>query len=108
LFDLLSNSVINKRRIPILIACNKQDLLTAYKAQSVRSLLEKEIEKLRHTRSTVPSQQEESGSSAEDMSIGLEGEEFSMDHLELPVSFAEISAKDGNIQKVVTFVEGHM
>lgn len=43
LYLLLSDPQINKARIPILIACNKQDLSFTKAAGVIKTLLEKEL-----------------------------------------------------------------
>jgi signal recognition particle receptor subunit beta len=50
LYEILSNLTVLSDRVPILIACNKQDLQFAKKATMVEIDLEKEIEKLRKVR----------------------------------------------------------
>ena len=53
LFEILSHPAVQKRRCPIMIACNKSEKITAHPADFVRKRLEKEIEALRTTRGTL-------------------------------------------------------
>lgn len=43
LYDILSNKFAQDEKLPILIACNKSDLITAFKKERVQSLLEAEM-----------------------------------------------------------------
>jgi len=43
LYDILSNKHAQEERLPVLIACNKSDLLTAFKKDRIQSLLEAEM-----------------------------------------------------------------
>lgn len=47
LYDIINKVTLLDQKVPILIACNKQDLQFAKKAIVVESELEKEIEELR-------------------------------------------------------------
>lgn len=43
LYDILSNKFTQEERIPVLIACNKTELLTAFRKERIRSALEGEM-----------------------------------------------------------------
>jgi signal recognition particle receptor subunit beta len=43
LFDLFTNKTVNRRRTPILIACNKSEMVTAKRKEFIQSELEKEL-----------------------------------------------------------------
>lgn len=43
LYDVLSDKHAQSERIPVLIACNKSDLLTSFKKERIQSLLEAEM-----------------------------------------------------------------
>jgi len=49
LFNILSSEDVQRRRVPILVACNKNDKLTAHPPEFIRKRLEKEIESIRET-----------------------------------------------------------
>jgi len=101
LYDLLTNKNVTARKLPILIACNKKDLMTAVSNDYIKTQLEKEIDKLRITRKSVLDQGQDEAS--EDH-LGIEGESFKMEQLELEISFTDCSAKDGDIKDVVEFI----
>ena len=50
LYDILNNITVLSDRVPILVACNKQDLQFSKKATSVEQEMEKEIEEIRMVR----------------------------------------------------------
>ena len=50
MYEILNNLNVLSERIPILIACNKQNLQFAKKSTTIESELEKEIEELRKVR----------------------------------------------------------
>jgi len=102
LFSLLTNKIINRNKIPFLIACNKKDIITAHHQTSIRNQLQKEIEKLRQTRKLIPVQNQDE---AEDIPLGMDGESFVFDHLDNEVTFCECSAKQGSLEQVVQFLD---
>ena len=77
LFEILSHPVVQKRRCPIMIACNKSEKITAHPADFVRKRLEKEIEALRTTRGTL---EDTGGGESVTGSVGLDGAEFAFEH----------------------------
>ena len=77
---------------PLLILCNKQDADLAKGSPAVQNLLEKEIEKVRKTRSN-----QLAGIEGEDSGvvyIGKEGKTFEFKDLPADVQFEESSALD--------------
>jgi len=87
---LLSNKNINSNSPPLLIVCNKQDSGMAKSAAAVQALLEKEIEKVRMTRSNqlIGTQNE----SRDSVFLGREGKAFELKDLGCKVDFEEASA----------------
>ena len=77
LFEILSHPVVQKRRCPIMIACNKSEKITAHPADFVRKRLEKEIEALRTTRGTL---EDTVGEGLGSGAVGLDGAEFAFEH----------------------------
>ncbi|XP_033220433.1 signal recognition particle receptor subunit beta [Belonocnema kinseyi] len=95
LYTLLS-SITHQRNIPILILCNKQDQTMAKGSAVIKTLLEKEMNLLRLTKS---SQLEFTDASSSNIFLGKEGKDFEFTHLNNSnVQFAECSAfsKDPN------------
>ena len=103
LFDLLSNPVIQKRKVPILLACNKSEKITAHPVDFVRKRLEKEIEMLRTTCGTL--EDTSGGAAGGAIVMGREGEEFQFDHLvKNQVTAVGISVSDDDLAAVKEFI----
>lgn len=43
LYDLLSDPIVHKKKISLLVACNKQDLTLARRSEAISKHLEKEM-----------------------------------------------------------------
>lgn len=43
LYDILTNSTVVKKKIPVLICCNKTDKVTAHTKEFIRKQMEKEM-----------------------------------------------------------------
>lgn len=99
LYELLSHPVFSKHHIPILLACNKADLgARAHTEAFIVKLLEKELENLRATHSTLAGE-------GEGAVIGKPGEKFSFEHIASKVAVAKISAMTGDIEPVLQFIQ---
>ena len=77
---------------PVLIICNKQDADLAKGSSAVQSLMEKEMEKVRRTRSSQLAGIE--GDEGSVVFIGKEGKAFEFKDLACEVQFEESSAID--------------
>jgi len=88
---LLTNRNILGNAPPVLIVCNKQDSGMAKGKGAVQTLLEKEIEKVRMTRS---SQLAGTQTEADTVFLGREGKQFELRDLDCRVEFEEASALD--------------
>ncbi|XP_046468639.1 signal recognition particle receptor subunit beta [Neodiprion pinetum] len=91
LYTLLSDPTIQKNGTPVLILCNKQDQTTAKGCSVIKSLLEKEINLLRVTKTN---QLETTDASSSNFYLGKQGKDFEFIHLGSKVDFAEASAFD--------------
>jgi len=92
LHSILSQKVISHNSPPVLVICNKQDADLAKGSPAVQNLMEKEIEKVRMTRSN-----QLAGIEGEDggvIFIGKEGKAFEFKDLPCEVKFEESSATD--------------
>ncbi|KMR04984.1 signal recognition particle receptor subunit beta [Lasius niger] len=85
LYNVLSDSNIQKN-VPILILCNKQDQTMAKGCTVIRTLLEKEINLLRMTKT---SQLEATDASSANVFLGKQGKDFEFSHLDSHIDFAE-------------------
>jgi len=101
LYELLINRHVYKKKIPLLIACNKKDIVTATGSKRIQTVLEEEIDQLRKTVQSIPRQNEEENS--EEISLGMREELFQFGQLENLVQFVECSAKESQIEDIVDF-----
>ncbi|URE30315.1 ADP-ribosylation factor GTPase-activating protein [Musa troglodytarum] len=99
LYDVLTKAIIVKRRIPILILCNKADKVTAHSKEFIRKQLEKEIDKLRTSRSAIST-----ADITSDYTLGVPGEAFSFSHCRNKVTVADTSGLTGEISQVEQFI----
>lgn len=97
---MLSDNVIQKRRVPILIVCNKTDQgVKAHTSDFVRKRLEKEVEALRGTRTTLG---ENAGSS---LALAKQGDAFTFAGLKTPaIAITSGSALTGDLSEVLSFL----
>ncbi|KAF9327994.1 hypothetical protein BG006_008767 [Podila minutissima] len=102
LYEILSNKFAQEEKIPVLIACNKSDLLTAFKKERIQTMLEAEINKLRQTRTAALDTQDSEGN--ENVFLGFEGQDFSFQDLENEVEFIECSAENKDIEGVKDWI----
>ncbi|XP_031572481.1 signal recognition particle receptor subunit beta-like [Actinia tenebrosa] len=91
MYDILCNKHLSKAAVPILVACNKQDMTTAKSSRVIKLQLEKEINTLRVTRSAAL---QGTDGSSKDSFIGRKGKDFEFAHVEpVKVEFVECSCK---------------
>nr|VDD34556.1 unnamed protein product [Brassica oleracea] len=103
LYDILTNANVVKKKIPVLLCCNKTDKLTAHTKEFIKKQMEKEIEKLRASRSAVST-----ADIANDYTIGIEGEVFSFSHCCNRVTVAEASGLNGETVQVQDFIREYI
>lgn len=98
LYSILTDPVISKNKVPILILCNKQDNTMARGQRVVQPSLEKELNLLRVTQSSQLESTNETSSNS--IRLGIEGQEFEFSHLEPQrIEFAESAAMNGDSDK---------
>jgi len=92
LHSILSNRAIHSNSPPVLVLCNKQDGSLAKGSQVIQTLLEKEIEKVRDTRShQLENLEGETGIGA---FLGKKGKSFEFKDLSSNVTFVEGTATE--------------
>ncbi|PSN33114.1 hypothetical protein C0J52_23115 [Blattella germanica] len=98
LYTLLSDAVVSKNCPPFLILCNKQDQTMSKGCNVIKSLLEKEMNVLRTTKS---SQLESTNDTANNNTfLGKQDKEFEFEHVyPIKVDFAESAALMGDEEK---------
>jgi signal recognition particle receptor subunit beta len=103
LFTMLEKKGFMTKKIPVLICANKIDLSESQPLTAIRQKILEEMNKLRENRGNMETIQK----GDEDVAaIGQSGERLTWDTLGVPVSFGQISAKQGNVTDVLDFLEG--
>lgn len=103
LCDVLSKAWVVKKKIPVLIVCNKMDKVTAHSTDFIRKQLEKEIDKLRVSRNVVSDADVTS-----EVTIGKEGEPFKFTQCINKVTIAESSVLTDRITDIQQFIREHV
>ncbi|XP_038713701.1 signal recognition particle receptor subunit beta-like isoform X2 [Tripterygium wilfordii] len=103
LYDILTKASVVKKKIPVVICCNKTDKVTAHTKEFIRKQLEKEIDKLRASRSSLSE-----ADIANDFTLGVPGETFAFSQCVNKVTVAEASGLTGEISQVEHFIREHV
>ncbi|KAJ7975525.1 Signal recognition particle receptor subunit beta [Quillaja saponaria] len=103
LYDILTKGSVVRKKIPLLILCNKTDKVTAHTKEFIRKQLEKEIDKLRSSRSAISA-----ADIANEFTLGVSGEAFSFSHCHNKVTIAEASGLTGEISQLEQFIREHV
>ncbi|XP_050821199.1 serotransferrin [Gopherus flavomarginatus] len=98
LYQVLTDCTVLKNTLPLLIACNKQDITMAKSAKLIQQQLEKELNTLRVTRSAAPSTLDGSTSSGT-AQLGKKGKEFDFSQLPMKVELVECSARGSKAEE---------
>lgn len=92
LYTVLSDPIVNKRKLPVLVACNKQDEPKAKAAKVIANQLEKELNNIRATRSAALESTD--GSDDGSVVIGHPGRDFAYGDLKLLLEFVNCTSAD--------------
>ncbi|KAE8727426.1 Detected protein of confused Function [Hibiscus syriacus] len=103
LYDILTRASVVKKKIPVLICCNKSDKVTAHTKEFIRKQLEKEIEKLKASRSAISA-----ADISNDFTLGVPGEVFAFSQCRNAVTIVEASGLKGEIAQVEQFIREHV
>ncbi|CAN1310884.1 Signal recognition particle receptor subunit beta [Linum perenne] len=103
LYDILTKASVVKKKVPVLICCNKTEKVTAHTKDFICKQLEKEIDKLRASRSAVSD-----ADVANDHTLGTPGKPFSFSQCTNKVSIGEASGLTGKISEVEQFIREHV
>ncbi|OWM76077.1 hypothetical protein CDL15_Pgr009723 [Punica granatum] len=103
LYDVLTNAYVVKKKIPVLILCNKTEKVTAHTKDFIRKQMEKEIDKLRQSRSVVSA-----ADITNDFTLGVPGAAFTFSQCQNRVTVAEASGLTGDISQVEEFIREHV
>ncbi|TDG53030.1 hypothetical protein AWZ03_000573 [Drosophila navojoa] len=88
----------------VLILCNKQDLTTAKSSQVIKSLLEKELNTVRDTRSRKL-QSVGDDEVNKPITLGKVGRDFEFSHISQNVQFFESSAKEKQLSDLTDWID---
>ncbi|CAG8525418.1 9898_t:CDS:2 [Ambispora gerdemannii] len=102
LYDIFSNKDIAKKKVSVLIACNKNDLLTALPPEKIQASLQNEINRLRATRTAALEHQDSLSEDAE--YLGYENEDFKFEHLENRVEFVSCSVENDKVKHLKEWI----
>ncbi|XXG39267.1 hypothetical protein AAC387_Pa01g0272 [Persea americana] len=103
LYDILTKATVVKRKIPVLIVCNKTDKVSAHSKDFIRKQLEKEVDKLRATRTGASA-----ADIADEFTLGVSGEAFVFSQCHNKVTIAEASGLTGETSQVEQFIREHV
>jgi signal recognition particle receptor subunit beta len=92
LHSILSLPAVASNSPPLMVLCNKQDVGVAKGESVIKSLLEKEVDKVRVSRGNQLAGLE--GANNDSVFIGKEGRPFEFSHLKARVDFCEGSSQD--------------
>lgn len=103
LYDILTRASVVRKKIPLLILCNKVDKPSAHSKEFIRKQLEKEIDKLRASRTAVSE-----ADVANEYTLGAPGKVFGFVQCQNKVTVAEASALTGEVSEVEQFIREHV
>ncbi|KAI8096152.1 signal recognition particle receptor beta subunit-domain-containing protein [Halteromyces radiatus] len=101
LYQVLAQPTVQAQATPILILCNKYDMITAYPLLKIKPLLEAEINRLRSTRTAAVEQQQ---GDEQEAFLGYEGEPFKFEHLDNPVDFEQCTVLQKDVDRVTDWI----
>ncbi|PSS26876.1 Signal recognition particle receptor subunit beta like [Actinidia chinensis var. chinensis] len=103
LYDILTKANVVRKKIPVLILCNKVDKVTAHTKEFIRKQLEKEIDKLRTSRTALSA-----ADIANECTLGIPGEAFAFFQCQNKVTVAEASGLTGEMPQLEQFIREHV
>uniref|UniRef100_A0ACD5Y8L0 Uncharacterized protein n=1 Tax=Avena sativa TaxID=4498 RepID=A0ACD5Y8L0_AVESA len=103
LYDILTKATVVKKRVPVLIFCNKTDKVTAHSKEFIKKQLEKEVNKLRESRNAISS-----ADITDEVQLGVPGEAFNFSQCQNNVTVAEGAGLTGNVSAVEQFIREHV
>ncbi|CAJ2647521.1 unnamed protein product [Trifolium pratense] len=103
LYDLLTKGSVVRKKIPLLILCNKTDKVTAHTKEFIRRQIEKEIDKLRVSRNAVSD-----ADVTNEFTLGVPDEPFSFTQCVNKVTTADASGLTGELSQLEEFIREHV
>jgi len=102
LFSLLVADGIARRRVPVLIACNKTDSSMAKSLTHIRTQLENHLETARKLQSSMPMLGELEAKAP--LQLGRPGVPFKLEHSQAPIRIADVSVQNNQLAPVLEFL----
>ncbi|VAH99494.1 unnamed protein product [Triticum turgidum subsp. durum] len=103
LYDILTKATVLKKRVPVLIFCNKADKVTAHSKEFIKKQLEKEVNKLQESRNAISS-----ADITDEVQLGVPGEAFNFSQCPSKVIVAEGAGLTGNVSAVEQFIREYV
>lgn len=103
LYDILTEATVVKKKVPVLILCNKTEKVTAHSKEFIRKQLEKEIDKLRASRTAISD-----ADISSEYTLGVPGQPFQFSQCTNKVTVGEASGLTGEISQVEQFIREHV
>ncbi|KAI9315187.1 signal recognition particle receptor beta subunit-domain-containing protein [Dichotomocladium elegans] len=104
LYNVLAERKVQQQSIPVLIVCNKADMITALPKEKIIQRLEAEMNRLRSTRTAAVEKQATDGNEEQEAFLGYEGEDFHLDQLDNDVQFEVCSVEKDELDAVMDFI----
>ncbi|ORX95157.1 P-loop containing nucleoside triphosphate hydrolase protein [Basidiobolus meristosporus CBS 931.73] len=104
LYDVLSNNHTLRSEISVLVACNKSELLTAFRKEKIQEILESEIDRIRVTRGAALETHDSGDGGNVTEFLGFEDQKFKFEHLTNLVTFAECSVEKKQTEEIVNWI----
>ncbi|KAL9275552.1 Signal recognition particle receptor subunit beta-like protein [Drosera capensis] len=103
LYDILTKATVVKKKVPVLLLCNKTEKVTAHSKEFIFKQLEKEIDKLRASRNAVSD-----ADISSEYPLGVPGQPFAFSQCTNRVTVAEASGLTGEILQLEQFIREHV
>lgn len=103
LYDILTKGSVVRKKIPLLVLCNKTDKVTAHSKEFISRQMGKEIDKLRESRSAISE-----ADIANEFTLGVPGEPFSFTQCYNKVRFQDASGLTGDIPQLEQFIREYV
>ncbi|KAG5017202.1 hypothetical protein AAZX31_08G275100 [Glycine max] len=103
LYDILTKGSVVRKKIPLLILCNKTDKVTAHSKEFIGKQMGKEIDKLRESRSAISP-----ADIANEFNLGVPGEPFSFTQCPNKVRLQDASGLTGEISQLEQFIREYV
>jgi len=106
MYDLLVHRVVNAQKIPILVACNKNEMATAKDSEYITHELENELNQIRKNQGTMGDIDGKNDNIH--LRLGVKGKDFKFSQLTIPITFVECSVKEGDTKPIEDFIRKYI